>query len=179
MKKVKLSEWVRFSEIIGVVALVITLGVIVLELKENAKATNAASAIAHTTNMSSWYSSMAKDEKAIANFRKFLENPESCTATERASAVFSLHAMMIIMQNGLYLSKQEVFDETYQQQLNVVLTTITDSRGFQLYWTLRRNHFAPDWQDTVDALLQSDFSDLPTIYNLPGQPESAEGIEEK
>lgn len=171
MNKTKISLWVNYAEIVGVVAIVISLAVVVFELRENSKATNAASAIAHSTNMSDWYARMASDEKAIANFLKFVDDPESCTQKERASAVFSLHSMMIVLQNGFYLSRQGVFDADYETQLSTVLTTISDSKGYRFYWELRKGYFDPEWRAVVDSILLEDHSDRQTIYRLPAASE--------
>jgi len=170
MKMIKLSDGASWAEIISALAIVVSLMFLVVEVRENSTATNTANATAHTTMISNWYQGMAKDADAMAAYMKFISDPDSCSVVEQTSAVFSLHAVMLILQNGEWLSYQGVLDKNYQQRLNSVLQTVTSSIGFKRYWSMRKSFFTPKWQANVEALITKNKSNRPSIYSHPDLP---------
>lgn len=170
MNKIKLSDGASWAEIISALAIVVSLVFVVVEVRENSTATNTANATAHTTIMSNWYSNMANDEDAIAAYMKFMADPDSCSIEEQTSAVFSLHSIMLILQNGEWLSRQGVLDRSYQQQLNSVMLAAIGRPGFVRYWSMRKGYFTPEWQDIIESSVIIEDIGRPSIYTHPDLP---------
>lgn len=170
MNKIKLSDGASWAEIISALAIIVSLVFVIVEIRENSTATSAANATDYTTVMSNWYRNMAMDEDAMAAYMKFMADPDSSSAVEQSSAVFALHSIMIILQNGEWLSQQGVLDKSYQQQLNSIILTASGRPGFERYWSMRKGFFTPEWQTIVENLMKVEESNRPSIYLHPDLP---------
>lgn len=164
--KNKLSDIASIAEIIGAIAIVISLIFVGVQLEGNTQATRSASAIAASTATSQWYVALASSERNSILFRDFITDPDSLTTEERYQAIMNLHGAIIIWQNNFYLGQEGTLDPRIKDSVTETIAIIKDRPGWQMYWEQRRSVFFPEFQSYVDELMLSDkHQSAGTIYD--------------
>lgn len=153
--KIKLKKIALILEILGGVAILISLIFVGIQLKANTKATRSSTATATIGTMTDWYVTMGTNAEASASFWRFLANPESMTKEEQLQHIYNLHGLFLTFQNSYYLAKEETLDERIPESLNQVVIGVKDQPGFQLFWKARKSIFFKEYRDYVDEILNS------------------------
>lgn len=153
--KIKLKKVALFIEIIGGIAIIISLLFVGLQLRENTKATRSSTATSTIDTMTNWYVVMGTNGEASSSFYRFLENPESMTKEERLQHIYNFHGLFLAFQNSYYLSLEGTLDERIPKSLNQVIYGVKDQPGFKLYWKSRKSIFFEEYRNYVDNLLKS------------------------
>ena len=154
--KVKLKKLALLVEILGGIAILISLVFVGIQLKENTKATRSSTATATIDTMTNWYVAMGTDEEASKGFYRFLADPESMSKEERIQHIYNFHGLFLAFQNSFYLSLEGTLDDRIPKSLNQVIYGVKDQPGFNLYWKSRKSIFFEEYRDYVDNLLMSD-----------------------
>jgi len=165
--KYKLKKLALWAEIFGGVAVLISLLFVGVQLRENTKATRSSTATATISNISEWYVTMGTDGESSASFWRFLADPESMTKEERLQHIYIIHALFLTFQNSYFLAQEGTLDIRIHESLNQAIKGVKDQPGFLLYWKSRKSIFFPEYQDYMDAVLQSDENVSEGIYNTP------------
>lgn len=142
-------------EVLGGVAILISLVFVIIQLRENTKATRSATATATIDTMTNWYAAMGTNGEASASFFRFLANPDSMTKEEQLQHIFNFHGLFLAFQNSYYLSLEGTLDNRIPKSLMQVIYGVKDQPGFKLYWRSRKDIFFEEYRDYVDALLIS------------------------
>lgn len=153
--KFKLKKIALLVELLGGIAILISLVFVGIQLKENTKATRSSTATATIDTMTNWYVVMGTNGEASASFYRFLEDPESMTKEERLQHIFNFHGLFLAFQNSYYLSLEGTLDKRIPKSLNQVIYGVKDQPGFKLYWKSRKSIFFEEYRDYVDDLLNS------------------------
>lgn len=143
-------------EIIGGIAIVISLIFVGLQFKENAKATRSATALATVSEMASWYSNIGNSEQGSYIYWNFLKNPDSLKPEEKFQAIMNIHGAMITFQNSYYLVKEGTLDHEIQQSLLEIINGIKKSPGFIVFWKARKSIFLKGFQEYVEDIIKSE-----------------------
>lgn len=153
--KVKLKKVALLVEVLGGIAILISLVFVGIQLRENTKATRSATATATIETMNNWYVTMGTNAEASASFYRFLADPESMTKEERLQHIYNFHGLFLAFQNSYYLSLEGTLDKRIPKSLNQVIYGVKDQPGFHLYWKSRKDIFFEEYRDYVDELLNS------------------------
>ena len=153
--KLKLERISIFVEIIGGIAILISLVFVGIQLQENTKATRSATATATIETMTNWYVSMGTNKETSESFYRFLADPESMTKQERLQHIYNFHGLFLAFQNSYYLSLEGTLDDRIPTSLNQVIFGVKDQPGFKLYWRSRKSIFFEEYRNYVDDLLNS------------------------
>jgi len=171
--KVKLHDLALIAEVIGGVAILISLLFVGIQVRDQTKEVRAASAISTTTAMANWYSAIGNNAQSSQLFYQFLAEPNSIPSNERIQAVYNLHAMFLIFQNSFYLEKQGTLDPEILTSLTVVIKGVRDQPGMLFYWKTRKTIFFKEFREYVDNILKTSDPISEGIY------ETIEGKEQK
>tara|TARA_R110001632_G_C11329406_1_gene416365 strand:+ start:292 stop:801 length:510 start_codon:yes stop_codon:yes gene_type:complete len=165
--KYKLKKIALITEIIGGIAIVISLLFVGLQFKENAKATKSATALAAVSELTSWYRDTGNSKQGSNVFWNYMSNPDSLKPEERFQAIMSIHSAMLAFQNSYYLVKEGTLDAEVHESLIEIINGIKKSPGFIEFWKIRKSIFRKDFQEYVDEIIRSDKINSKGLYEIP------------
>jgi len=154
--KYNLKKIALLAEIIGGIAIVISLIFVGIQFRENTKATKSATATNTIGAMTSWYSDMGNDEQSSALFWNFMVNPDSLSPTQRFQVVMNLHGLWLTFQNSYYLAEEGTLDLRIHKSLTETIYGVKNQPGFQYYWKTRKSIFFEEFRNYIDNALESD-----------------------
>lgn len=163
MKK-KLQKISVITEIVGALAIVISLIFVGIQFTENTKATKSATAVSTVATISSWYTEMGNNQQSSGLFWNFMADPESLTSEERFQVIINLHGLFLAFQNSFYLSQQGTLDSHIQASITKAAVGVKDQPGFRLFWKLRRELFFPEFQRHIDEIVDTDIEISEGMY---------------
>ncbi|MFC4720968.1 hypothetical protein ACFO5O_01435 [Geojedonia litorea] len=153
--KIKLKKIALIVEILGGIAILISLIFVGIQLKDNTKATRSSTATATIGTMTDWYVTMGTNAETSASFWRFLSDPDSMTKDQQLQHIYNLHGLLLTFQNSYYLALEGTLDERIPESLNQVIAGVKDQPGFLLYWNARKSIFFKEYRDYVDEILNS------------------------
>jgi len=162
--KYDLKKAALITEIVGGIAILVSLIFVGAQFKENTKATKSATATQTVATMTTWYSSIGNNVESATLFWKFMAQPESFTQEERYPHLMNIHGLWLSFQNSYYLAKEGTLDSRIHDSITAVLNSAKSQPGFQLYWDLRKNTFFEEFRDYVEETLNSDQTKDDGIY---------------
>ncbi len=162
------------TEIVGVVAIVISLIFVGIQFTENTKATKSATATSTVATISSWYIEMGNNQQSSSLFWNFMADPESLTSEERFQVIINLHGLFLTFQNSYYLSQQGTLDSHIQASITKAAVGVKDQPGFRLFWKLRRELFFPEFQKHIDEIVGTDIGISEGMYKAVEDQKSAD-----
>ncbi len=163
------------AEIVGAVAIVISLIFVGIQFIENTKATKSATAASTVATISSWYTAMGNNQQSSSLFYNFMATPDSLSSEDRFQVIISLHGLFLTFQNSFYLSQQGTLDSNIQESITKAAVGVKDQPGFRLFWKLRRELFFPEFQKHIDEIVNTDIDISEGMYKAaPKSQESAE-----
>ena len=162
------------TEIVGAVAIVVSLIFVGIQFIENTKATRSATAASTVATISSWYIEMGNNEQSSSLFLNFMADPESLTSEERFQVLIVLHGLFLTFQNSYYLSQQGTLDEHIQASITKAAVGVKDQPGFRLFWKLRRELFFPEFQKHIDEIVDTDIDISEGMYKAVEDESPAE-----
>ncbi len=151
--KPRLSQLAQIAEIIGAVAIVISLVYVGIEISENSRAVRSAMANQSTTAVSTWYTTLGSNEQASRVFHVGLAEPEQLSEEELAQFIYLAHGLMLEYQSAFYVSREGTLDLALQDSITKSLSASAHLAGFQLYWEQRAEIFYPEFRARVDKII--------------------------
>ena len=139
--KYKLSDIAHIAEIIGAVAIVLSLIFVGIQLNDSTRATRSATANESISTVTAWYSELGHNEQSSALFWNALADPTALTPEEWVQFVFNLHGLMLPFQNSYYLAQEGTLDAEVQQSITEAIVAAKEQPGFHLFWRQRRGIF--------------------------------------
>jgi len=151
--KLKLSDWASIAEVVGALAIVVSLIYVGIQVNDSTRAVRSATANATSTAISSWYSDIGTNLQASEVFLRGIADPESLTRAEIAQFIFLTHGLFFQYQGAYYLAEEGTLDTELQQSLVNTLLGVREQPGFLMYWEQRGNLFQPSFKAFVDDLI--------------------------
>ncbi|MFY0625790.1 MAG: hypothetical protein JXR07_05835 [Reichenbachiella sp.] len=162
--KNKLQKISIITEIVGAVAIVVSLIFVGIQFIENTKATKSATAASTVSTISSWYTEMGNNQQSSTLFWNFMADPGSLSSVERFQVIISLHGLFLTFQNSYYLNQQGTLDSHIQESITKAAVGVKDQPGFRLFWKLRRELFFTEFQKHIDAIVNTDIEISEGMY---------------
>ncbi|HEY5622265.1 MAG TPA: hypothetical protein VIV14_00795 [Gammaproteobacteria bacterium] len=150
--KLKLSEMASLAEIIGAVAIVVSLVYVGVQVNDSTRAVRSASANETAAAMSAWYAQLGTNEQASGIFINGMTNPESLSREEMFQFVVQLHGLMLGYQAAYYLSQEGTLDVELQESLTNTILGVRDLPGFAVYWGQRKDLFKASFRQYMENL---------------------------
>jgi hypothetical protein len=151
--KLKLSDWASLAEVIGAIAIVVSLIYVGIQVNDSALAVRSATANETSAAISSWYSELGTSIQATDVFVRGIANPESLTSSETAQFIYLTHGLFFQYQGAFYLAEEGTLDSELQQSLVNTLLGVREQPGFLMYWEQRGTLFQPGFREFVDDLI--------------------------
>ncbi len=151
--KLKLSDCASIAEVVGAIAIVISLIYVGIQVSDSTRAVRSATANATSTAISVWYSDIGTNPQASEVFLRGIGNPESLTAAETVQFIFLMHGLFFQYQGAYYLGEEGTLDTELQRSLVYTLLGVREQPGFLMYWEQRGSLFQPSFKAFVDHLI--------------------------
>jgi hypothetical protein len=151
--KFKLAEVASVAEVIGAIAIVISLIYVGIQVNDSTRAVRSATANETSAAISSWYTQVGGNPQATRVFLYGIANPDSLSREETAQFIYLLHGLQLEYQAAYWLSQEQTLDVELQESLTNTITGVRAQPGFQMYWGQRRELFEPGYRAYVDDLL--------------------------
>ena len=167
--KSKLADSASIAEIIGAVAIVVSLVYVGIQVNDSTRAVRSATANETSAAMSAWYMSVGADEQASRIFFDGMTNPDSLSPHELTQYIYMSHGLFLEYQAAYYLSREGTLDNQLQESLVNTIAGVREMPGFNLYWRQRRDLFEADFRNYVDELIASGDTNrnLEELYRRP------------
>ena len=149
-----LGNWALIAEIVGSVAVVVSLVFVGVQLRANTSATRSATASAASSATTAWYNAMGTSAQASALFFDFMNDPHSLTPADRLQAVFVVHGALVNFQTSFMLANEGTLDNQIKDAILEAVVVVKDKPGFRYYWEQRRAFFYDAFQEYVEQLMK-------------------------
>ena len=163
-----LQDLASVAEIVGGVAVVISLIYVGLQVNDSTSSIRSAAASDATTAMQSWYLEMGRNRQASDAWFNAMTSPEPLPAHDEFQFLMSMHAAILGMQNSYLLSKEGTLDDEFREAVTTAIIAVKDLPGMDRYWRQRRGFFHTGFAEYVDGLLAQDAIETLDIYKKSG-----------
>ena len=160
----KLSDLASLAEIVGAVAVVVSLIYVGVQVNDSTSAIRSAAASDATTTMQSWYIEMGSNRQASDVWFNAMTSPEPLSARDEFQFMMSMHVAILGMQNSYLLSKEGTLDAEFREAVTTAIVAVKDLPGMRRYWTQRRGFFHTGFAEYVDGLLAQEAIETLDIY---------------
>jgi hypothetical protein len=151
--KPKLSEIASIAEVVGAVAIVISLIYVGIQVNESTRAVRSATASETSSAISSWYAELGGSLQASQVFLDGLTDPDSLSREEKAQFIYLVHGLQLQYQYAFYLAQEQTLEVRLQESLTNTMLGVREQPGFIMYWQQRRELFAQDFRAYVDEII--------------------------
>ena len=162
--KLKLSDWASIAEVIGALAIVISLIYVGIQVSDGTRAVRSSTATETSAAMQAWYVNVGSSAQATGAYWRGIIDPESLSPEETAQFIYLLHGLMLGYQSAYYLAQEQTLDAELQESLTNTIAGVREAAGFKFYWGQRRDLFQSDFRAYVDDVLATGI----TNSNLEG-----------
>ena len=159
-----LQDLASVAEIVGGIAVVVSLIYVGLQVHDSTAAIRSAAASDATTAMQSWYLEMGSNRQASDVWFNAMKSPEPLPAHDEFQFLMSMHTAILGMQNSYLLSKEGTLDEEFREAVTTAIIAVKDLPGMDRYWRQRRGFFHTGFAEYVDSLLAQDAIETLDIY---------------
>ena len=153
--KLKLSEVASIAEVIGALAIVISLVYVGIQVSDSTLAVRSATANDASAAMSAWYITTGNNPEASRVVLDGITNPEFLSREETAQFIYLIHGLFLEYQAAYYVSEQGTLDVEMRESLVNTLLGVRDQPGFLMYWDQRQDLFQPSFRAFVDDLIDN------------------------
>jgi len=161
-----LKKTALIAEIIGGVAIIISLIFVGIQFKENTLATRSATANATNAMIVAWYSETGNSEQSSQLMWNYLKDPESIQKnSEKFQATMLIHGLHLAFQNSFYLENQGTLEHNMQESLTAAIRAVKDEPGWKEYWKNRESLFFLEFRSYVNNIISTDSEVNKGIYN--------------
>jgi hypothetical protein len=161
---VSLEDWAFVAEIVGGIAVIISLIYVGLQVNDSTSAIRSAAASDATKTMQSWYLEMGRNRQASDVWYNAMTSQEALSARDEFQFMMSMHTAILGMQNSYLLSKEGTLDTEFREAVTTAIVAVKDMPGMQRYWKQRRGFFHTGFAEYVDELLARDAIETLDIY---------------
>ena len=170
--KPKLADLANVAEVVGAVAIVVSLIYVGVQVNDSTRAVRSATATETSAAISAWYAAVGSDSEATRILLHTMNDPESVSREEALQFVYMIHGLMTQYQTAYYLSEEQTLDVQLRESLVNTITGVREQPGFLMYWGQRRDLFDPEFREFMDDLVTNGQTNrnLEQIF-LPADPE--------
>ena len=153
--KAKLSDLASIAEVIGAIAIVVSLIYVGVQVNDSTLAVRSATANDTSAALSSWYSQMGNSQQGSEVFWRGMTKPESLTPEETFQFIVNVHGIFWLYQASYYLAQEGTLDEELEDSVFNTMLGLRELPGFRFYWEQRGGLFKADFRRAVNDMLAS------------------------
>jgi len=141
------------AEVIGAVAIVITLVYLSIQVKDSARASRSAAVTDATTAMQSFYQELGSNPATSKLFLVGLTKPDTLSQEDQFQYLMMMHSCFLGFQRSFFLAQEGTLDVALRDSIGTAMHAVNHLPGMYLYWRQRKGYFQPEFVDWVEALL--------------------------
>ena len=162
------------SEIVGAIAVIVTLLYLAVQIREGARASRSAAVTDATTAMQAWYQDLGNNASTSGLFLDGMTKPESLSTHDQFQFVMLTHSAFLGFQRSYFLSQAGTLDISLRDSIGTAIHAVNHLPGMALYWQQRKAFFQPEFVAWVEELLAREpLSDMPA-YGANGERSEAQ-----
>lgn len=165
-----LTDLASIAQVVGALAVVISLIYVAIQVKGNSTAVRSASGVAANTAVQSWYLTLGSNQQISDLYIKAMTSPEPIAREEEFQFIVMTHALMLAFQNSYFLERERTIDAELREAMTVTFMGVKDLPGFHRYWRQRKGYFLKGFADYADELLSRPSIETLDVYRLPETP---------
>lgn len=163
----KLAELANIAEIIGAVAIIISLIYVGLQVNDNTAAVRSAASNDASVAMQTWYLEMGSNRQSADMWFNAMTSPKPLQTNDEFQFMMMMHACLLGMQNSFLLAEEGTLDAEFRESVTTALVAVKDLPGMARYWRQRRGFFNSGFAEYVDGLLAQEKIETLDMYKLP------------
>ena len=165
--KSRLADLAHVAEIIGALAVIISLLYVGVQVKDSVGASRSASVNDANVALQSWYLELGSNEQASSLFYRGLLSEEALPNEEEFQFLMIFHGVFLAFQNSYWLAEEGTLDPELLDALTVAILGVKDTPGMQRYWRQRKSYLNASFGLYVDQLLERETNTSMDIYRSP------------
>jgi len=142
------------GEIVGAVAVIMTLVYLAIQIRDSARASRSAAVTDATTAMQAFYQELGSNPKTSQLFLRALTDPDSLSRDDEFQYIMMMHSCFLGFQRSFFLAQEGTLDEGLRDSIGTAVHAVNHLPGIYLYWQQRRAYFQAEFIIWVEGLLQ-------------------------
>jgi len=152
-----IQDWAAVGEIVGGVAIIISLVYVGLQIRQNTKALKLGTAHHTTENFSDWYLVTAENDQLADIFFRGLQDIQSLQPVEKFRFFALLHKFFRAYENAYYQFRNGALDDDAFEGLTQMMLMIKTTPGIITYWEERKGWYNKKFQLYInDEIMAAD-----------------------
>ena len=159
------------ADIVGAVAIIITLVYLTIQVKDSARASRSAAVTDATTAMQAFYQELGSNAATSKLFLDGLRNPNALSEQDQFQYLMLMHSCYLGFQRSFFLAREGTLDVALRESIGTAIHAANHLPGMHLYWRQRQGYFQPEFIEWVEALLAREPLTDMDVYRLEEKPE--------
>jgi hypothetical protein len=160
------------ANIVGAIAIVITLVYLAIQIKDNARSSRSAAVTDATTAMQAFYQELGSNPATSKLFLDAVTNPDSLSQQDQFQFVMLMHSCFLGFQRSFFLAREGTLDVALRDSIGTAMQAVNRSPGMHLYWRQRKAYFQPEFVEWVESLLAREPLNDMDAYRIHENPKS-------
>lgn len=167
-----LKNWASVAEIVGAVAVVVSLVYVGIQVNDGAGAARSAAANDVNVAMQEWYMQAGSDRQTSTLLYRGLVSGQALPDEEEFQFLMMTHGFFLGVQNSYLLAQEGTIDEELRNSLKNAIDGIRDLPGMRRYWRQRKSYLHPGFAEWVEQLAAQDSDITMDLYDLSNDQDS-------
>jgi hypothetical protein len=150
-----LQDWSNLAQVIGALAVVISLFYVGFQIKRNTGAVRSATAQAVHDNYADWYMNLMGNAELNRIAIKGLKDYSSLDETEKAQLIEICMAFMSFSQNAFYQWQEKALSPPLWSGWESVTINLLAAPGGKEFWKERGYLFGNEYRDYVEKVIMT------------------------
>ena len=150
-----LQDWSNLAQVIGAIAVVISLFYVGFQIKRNTSAVRSATAQAVHDNYADWYMKLCGDAELNRIAIKGLKDYSSLSETEKAQFIEIFMAFISFSQNAYYQWREKALAPHLWVGWESLVMNLLCSPGGKEFWKERGYVFGNEYRDYVEKVIMT------------------------
>lgn len=167
--KLKLSEMASIAEVVGAIAVVISLVYVGVQVRDTNRAVRSAAINDANISLQAWYLMMSSDPEGIETFLSGILGTEPLSRNEEFRYMMQTQSAFYAYQNIFLLGQEGTLDNDAMASLVGGVQAGRNTPGLRRFWSQRRGYFHKDFVDYIEKLMDDpELPDgIPDLYRQP------------
>jgi hypothetical protein len=150
-----LQDWSNLAQVIGALAVVISLFYVGFQIKRNTSAVRSATAQAVHDNYADWYMNLMGDAELNRVALKGLKDYSSLDETEKAQFIETFMAFTSFSQNAFYQWREKALSSPLWVCWESLVINLLSSPGGKEFWKERGYIFGSEYREYVEKTIMT------------------------
>lgn len=148
----KLKNWASLAEIVGALAVVISLVYVGIQVNDGAGAARSAAANDVNVSLQEWYMQVGSDQQTSTLLYRGLVSEQALPDEEEFQFLMMTHGFFLGVQNSYLLAQEGTIDEELRNSLKNAIGGIHNLPGMGRYWRQRKSYLHSGFVDWVERI---------------------------